>query len=130
MVFVGITFYFINLKGLDFLYFFVPKNVPTFILPFLIVIEIISYISRLFSLAIRLFANMVAGHSLLNILSNAVLLITKQIVVFEFIVIILSGIPLAIVFIIYLLEIIIAFLQSYVFTTLSCIYINDIYSKH
>ena len=68
---------FINFK-LGFLNFFVPKGVPTFLIPFLIVIEIISYFIRPFSLSIRLFANMLAGHTLMYIISSFCLYLLKE----------------------------------------------------
>jgi len=62
---------------LDFLKFFIPSNVPAFLLPFLILIELISYIIRPFSLAIRLFANMLAGHTLLFIIASFVIFVSS-----------------------------------------------------
>ena len=69
-LFVGLTSLGFILNGFQFFLLFVPKNVPSFLLPFLICIEAVSYLSRVFSLAIRLFANMVAGHALMHILLN------------------------------------------------------------
>ena len=71
VVFIGLLILSIQKQGFQFVYFFVPKNVPVILLPFLILIEIISYISRLFSLALRLFANMVAGHALFTYFSRS-----------------------------------------------------------
>jgi ATP synthase subunit 6 len=82
------------------------------------VIEIISYLSRCFSLGIRLFANMMSGHSLLNILAGFVLKLSQKSLIFGFF-------PFLIVLSISFLELGIAFLQSYVFVVLLCIYLND-----
>jgi len=122
-VFMGIVVVGFRKQGLMFLKLFVPQNVPNFLLPFLVLIEVVSYISRTFSLAIRLFANMVAGHALLHILEDACL---KGI---EAINSVFLGplliIPIAFICIIIVLELGIALLQTYVFTILFCIYLND-----
>ena len=92
-------------------------------LPLLLIIELFSYIIRMFSLAIRLVANIMAGHTLIFILSTFTLLITSMNFFFLFI-----GIGLILV--IMLLELGVAGLQAYVFTILTLIYINDIYGSH
>jgi len=123
-MFIGITIYGFLKQGFSFLQLFVPKNVPTILLPFLVGIEIISYISRTFSLAIRLFANMVAGHALLHILMDASLktfVSIKSVFLLTILIIPISLLLMAIV----LLEFGIAFLQAYVFVTLLAIYLND-----
>jgi len=129
-VFFGSTIYFIWLRGYNFLLFFVPKNVPKILIILLIPIEIISYISRVISLAVRLFANMVAGHSLLNILSSAVVVGNKKVRYFEWLLLVFLLIPLTVIILIFLLEFGIAFLQSYVFIVLFSIYIRDIFAAH
>lgn len=102
---------------------FVPKDIDNKALKyFLVIIEIVSYIIRPFSLAIRLFANMLAGHTLLYILNTfLVYVITKK----WFLVFI---IPFVVIFMVFILEVANAFIQAYVFTTLLVIYINDIYN--
>ena len=88
-------------------------------LPILIPIEIISYLSRPISLSVRLFANMLAGHTLLKVFAGFVLPLG------------LAGIlPLAFIVALTGLEILIAFLQAYVFAILTCLYINDAYHLH
>ena len=111
----------------DMLSLFLPGGAPIQITPFLIIIELISYFARIFSLSIRLFANMMSGHTLLKILvgfsynmyaSGSSIL--KVALVF----------PVLIVFLVTGLELSIAFLQAYVFTVLMCIYLNDVFSFH
>jgi ATP synthase subunit 6 len=110
--------------GLVFFDLFLPRGAPFLLAPFLIIIEIISFIARLFSLAIRLFANIMSGHTLLKILSSFgwILLIKLASL--------LGFVPVLIVFIITGLEIVIAFLQAYVFTVLSAIYLNEAIQLH
>merc|ERR1712065_96815 len=91
---------------------------PKALKPLLIVIEIISYFSRPFSLGIRLFANIMAGHTLLAILANFTFLISKANIV-------IAAIPFFLIVAILGLESMIAGLQAYVFTILVCIYLND-----
>lgn len=106
---------------------FLPQGVPLAISPFLILIELISYIARVFSLSIRLFANMMSGHALLKILIGfSWALLTSGSVIFIF----LSLFPWIIVTLIMFLEVLIAFLQGYVFVILVTIYINDVLNMH
>lgn len=117
-VIVGLTWIGFREQKLKFLDLFVPKDVSKFLVPLLVVIEVISYISRAFSLAIRLFANLMSGHTLLNILSTFVVKLMNKSIFFGIV-------PLVIVLCICFLEISLAFLQAYVFTVLTCIYLND-----
>lgn len=103
--------------NLKFLHIFIPQA-PFILLPILIPIEIFSYLIRLFSLAIRLAANILAGHTLVHIIVTFILNITK----IEFFLSLLVLIPL---FLILILEFGVAFLQAYVFTVLICIYLSD-----
>jgi ATP synthase subunit 6 len=113
----------INLK-FKFIDLFIPSGVPLWLLPLLIIIEIISYISRSFSLSIRLFANMMAGHTLLYILSSFAFSLAK-------VFFILFLIPIIVIYLVYLLEIGIACLQAYVFIVLLSIYLNNsLYPAH
>ena len=122
-IFFGITLLgFINNK-FNFFKYFVPSGVSNkTLLYFLIGIEIISYIIRPLSLAIRLFANMLAGHTLLFILSGFAIQISKKKVLY------LVFIPISIILLVFFLELAIAFIQAYVFTILLIIYINEIYN--
>jgi ATP synthase subunit 6 len=107
-----------SLHGLKFLKFFVPKDVEKALLPLLVVIEVISYFIRSFSLSLRLFANMMAGHILLAItLSSFYFFSSVSFTLFFF------GSFFS--FFIIILEFAIAFLQSYVFVVLFSIYLND-----
>lgn len=123
-----ITFFtscFIGFKthGLYFFALFLPNGAPFLLSPFLILIELISFAARLFSLAIRLFANIMSGHTLLKILTSFIWLIflAKSS---------LFIVPLVIVVLINVLELLIGMLQAYVFTTLSCIYLNEAINLH
>jgi len=115
VVFIGVTIIGFARHGLHFLEFFVPKGVPAWLLVILVPIEVISYFVRPFSLSIRLFANMLAGHTMLKVFGGFVVMLG-----------ILAGwAPLAFIVALTGLELIIAFLQAYVFTILTCLYLND-----
>lgn len=110
---------------------FAPNSVPFMILPFLSLVEIISYIARLLSLAIRLFANMMAGHTLLKILiAFTFSLVQNAVEDFNWMLVVLSILPFIIVFMITFLEVAIAMLQAYVFLVLLCLYIKDLNVAH
>ncbi|HLI12961.1 MAG TPA: F0F1 ATP synthase subunit A [Alphaproteobacteria bacterium] len=118
-VFIAVTLLGIARHGLHFTTFFVPPGVSPALWPLLIPIEIISYLSRPISLSVRLFANMLAGHTLLQVFAGFVGALG------------LFGIlPLAFVVALTGLEFLIAFLQAYVFTILTCLYINDALHLH
>ena len=116
-LFIGVVIIGVMIHKIDFLKIFVP-TAPKAMLPFLIIVEVISYISRPFSLAIRLFANMMSGHTLLIILANFTFLISKKNLL-------IALLPFLFIIIIVGLEVMIAGLQAYVFAVLVCIYIND-----
>ena len=118
-VFIFVTVLGFVKHGVKFFSFFVIPGLPVYMLPLLIPIEIISYLSRPISLSVRLFANMLAGHTLLKVFAGFVSALG------------FFGI-LPLVFIIALtgLEILIAFLQAYVFAILTCLYINDALHLH
>jgi len=124
--FIGINIIAFREHGLHFLSFFVPKDAPAALIPFLVIIELISYIFRVLSLAIRLFANMMAGHTLLKILAGFGWAMLSAGGIFY----ILSLFPMAIVFALIGLELGIAVLQAYVWTVLVCIYLNDALNLH
>ena len=124
-IFLAVTIIAIFKHGIiKFLGFFAPAGVPKLMLLLLIPIEIISYISRPISLSVRLFANMMAGHTLLKVIGGFVFVLGAN----TFIV----GAILPISFLVALtgLEIVIAFLQAYVFAILTCLYINDAIHLH
>jgi len=118
-VFIFVTILGFVKHGVKFFGFFVIPGLPIYMLPLLIPIEVISYLSRPISLSVRLFANMLAGHTLLKVFAGFVSALG------------FFGI-LPLVFIIALtgLEILIAFLQAYVFAILTCLYINDALHLH
>jgi len=109
--------------GLHFLSLFLPPGAPKPLAPLLIFIEVVSYVSRAFSLSIRLFANMMSGHTLLNIMTSFILKLFSK----SFIFMLVSFLPFLIVCGIVLLEAGIAILQAYVFVVLFSIYLNDAY---
>jgi F-type H+-transporting ATPase subunit a len=115
---IGLTIIGFLKQKMHFLDLFVPKGVPKVLLPLLIFIEVVSYVARGFSLSIRLFANLMSGHSLIHILLFFVTKILKFNFIFGFIGLFLIGV-------IFLLEIGISFLQAYVFAVLVSIYLKD-----
>lgn len=124
-IFLGLTILAIIYQP-NFFALFIPKGVPGALIPFLFVIELISYTSRTFSLAIRLFANMMSGHVLLYILTGFCAYIFNDL---HFLIgKIIFIIPFALILAITALEIGIAFLQAYVFCVLVSIYLCDVYS--
>jgi F-type H+-transporting ATPase subunit a len=105
-----------------FLNFFVPAGIPAIMSPFLSIVEIISHVIKLFSLAIRLFANMFAGHVLLHILCQAAF---KTLLIVALILIGVIG-AISVSFIIQILELFICLLQTFVFVLLASIYIGEL----
>ena len=120
VVFIGVTVLgFVN-HGIRFFAFFYIPGVPFYMHPLLIPIEVISYLSRPISLSVRLFANMLAGHTLLKVFAGFVVSMPF-----------FTGVlPLTFIVALTGLEILIAFLQAYVFAILTCLYINDAYHLH
>jgi F-type H+-transporting ATPase subunit a len=119
LVFIGVTILAIAKHGLHFFAFFVPPGAPIVMWPLLIPIEVISYLSRPISLSVRLFANMLAGHTLLKVIAGFIGLLG-----------VFGILPFALVVALTGLEILIAFLQAYVFAILTCLYINDALHLH
>ncbi len=119
-VFVGVTVIGIIRHGLRFFTLFLPSGVPMAMAPLLIPIEIVSYLSRPVSLSIRLFANMMAGHTMLKVFAGFVVPLG-----------ILGGwAPLAVDVALTGFEFLVAVLQAYVFTILTCLYLNDAIHLH
>lgn len=125
-IFIGINIIGLKTHGLNFFSLFLPRNVPLIITPLLITIEFLSYLVKVFTLAIRLFANMTSGHTLLKIIAGFAwtMLLSGGLLS------ILHIIPLSLLFILIGLELAIAVLQAYVFTLLTCIYLNDVLELH
>ena len=120
IIFIGVTIIGFMKHGIKYLELFVPKGVPIALLPLIIIIEIISYLSRPISLSVRLFANMMAGHTMLKVFGGFVISLG-----------LLGGwLPLGFSVALTGLEILVAFLQAYVFAILPCIYLNDALNLH
>ena len=119
VVFIGVTTIGFMKHGIRFLGFLMPAGIPVFMAPPIIPIEILSYFTRPVSLALRLFANMTAGHTMLKVFAS-----------FVFGLGVFGIVPLALVTALTGLEFIIAFLQAYVFTILTCVYLNDALHMH
>jgi F-type H+-transporting ATPase subunit a len=107
-------------NGIRFLKLFVPEGVPIAILPLVVLIEVISFLSRPISHCVRLFANMLAGHITLKVFGGFVVMLLGA-GTFA----VLSPLPLLMAIALTALEVLVAFLQAYVFTMLTCMYLND-----
>src|SRR5271155_1816754 len=121
LVFVIVVGYGFWKNGFRFLNLFVPKGVPIYILPAIVVIEILSFLSRPISHSVRLFANMLAGHITLQVFAGFIIMLAGFGVVGWF----GAVLPLILVIMLTALEFLVAFLQAYVFAILTCIYLND-----
>ena len=119
VIFVGVTAIGLKRHGLHFLSLFAPKGVPWILLLLLVPIEMISYFIRPFTLSIRLFANMLAGHAILAVFASFVAVLG-----------VLGIAPLAMDVGFVLLEFLVAGLQAYIFTILTCLYLNDAIHLH
>lgn len=126
MVFVLITTVSIALHGKKFLGYFFPEGAPIWLAPIIIPVEIVSYLSRPISLSIRLFANMVAGHVMLKVFATFVVMLAGLGAIGPFV----SVMPLAINVALVGFEVLVAFLQAYVFAILTCIYLHDAVHLH
>src|SRR3984957_9261988 len=121
-VFFTVLIYGFYRNGLKFFRVFVPSGIPIYILPLVVVIEIISFLTRPLSHSVRLFANMLAGHITLKVFAGFVALLGTSLGTIGWI----GGIlPLALTVALTALELLVAFLQAYVFAILTCIYLND-----
>jgi F-type H+-transporting ATPase subunit a len=120
LVILTVIVYGLMAHGTHFFGLFVPSGVPGWLLPLLVVIEVISFVSRPISLSVRLFANMLAGHIALKIFAGFVgILLTAGFWS------VLAPLPLALAVALTALEVLVAVLQAYVFATLTAIYLND-----
>ncbi|HEY5208368.1 MAG TPA: F0F1 ATP synthase subunit A [Stellaceae bacterium] len=123
VIFVGVTFIGLARHGFHFLTFFVPHGVPKVLLLLLVPIEVLSYFIRPFTLAIRLFANMMAGHTMLVIFASFVAPLGAYYLI--------PGLlPVMIDVALMFLELLVALLQAYVFAILTCLYLNDAIHLH
>src|SRR5215813_2150444 len=121
MVFVTVLAYGFWKNGLRFFKLFVPSGVPIYILPLIVFIEVLSFLSRPISHSVRLFANILAGHITLKVFAGFVALLGGLGIAGW----IGALLPLALTVALTALELLVAFLQAYVFAILTCIYLND-----
>ncbi len=120
LVILTVIVYGIYKHGMHWFGLFVPSGVSPVMLPFLVLIEVISFVSRPISLSVRLFANMLAGHITLKVFGGFVTMLLASGAWAA-----LAPLPLAGVIAISALELLVAVLQAYVFTILTCVYLND-----
>jgi F-type H+-transporting ATPase subunit a len=121
LVFLTVVIYGFAKNGLHFFKLFVPSGIPIFILPLVVFIEVFSFFLRPISHSVRLFANMLAGHIALKVFASFIpLLAGLGIAGYA-----AAVMPLGMVIALTALELLVAFLQAYVFTILTCIYLND-----
>jgi F-type H+-transporting ATPase subunit a len=125
-IFIGVTILSLYLHGLNFFSFFIPAGTPLALVPLLVLIELVSYLARSVSLGVRLFANIVAGHTLLKILSTYLFkLFTGSLIVA-----LITLIPFAIFLALIGLELAVSLIQAFVFTLLVCSYLRDAIELH
>jgi F-type H+-transporting ATPase subunit a len=120
-VFLTVVIYGFWHNGLHFFNLFVPKGVPKLILPMIVFIEVLSFLSRPVSHSVRLFANMLAGHITLQVFAGFVIMLASAGVLGW----LGATLPFIMVVLLTALELLVAFLQAYVFAILTCIYLND-----
>ena len=125
-VFLLVTFVAIKEHGLHFFSYFVPKGVPVVLLPLMVVIEVISYLSRIISLSVRLFANMMAGHVMLEVFAGFVVMLGAAGGIYF----LPAGLSLSVNVVLIGFELLVASLQAYVFAILTCIYLHDAVHLH
>ena len=123
----GVTIIGFLKHGMHFLSLFVPEGAPVWLWPIIIPIEVISYISRPISLAVRLFANMMAGHTMLKVFAGFTVSLIASLGFGGFLV---GLLPIAINTALIGFEILVALLQAYVFTILTCLYLKDALYLH
>ncbi len=121
-VFLTVLLYGLYRHGLHFFNLFVPKGVPIYILPLIVFIEVLSFVSRPISHSVRLFANMLAGHITLQVFAGFIILMGGAMGALGWVG---SVLPFGMIVILFALETLVAFLQAYVFAILTCIYLND-----
>jgi ATP synthase subunit 6 len=124
--FIGLNIIGLKRHGFHFFSLFLPPGAPLALSPLLVPIELISYVFRVVALSVRLFANMMAGHTLLKILATFAWKMLAAGGIFLFI----QLFPMAVIVAITGLELAIAFLQAYVWTTLTCLYLSDAINLH
>jgi ATP synthase subunit 6 len=126
IIYIGFNLIGIKKHKLNFLNLLLPSGASIFLVPLLVPIELVSYIFRVISLPVRLFANMMAGHTLLKVIAGfawSMLNVNSFLFVAHFI-------PLILLVLLVGLELGVAMIQAYVFTILTCMYINDALNLH
>lgn len=125
-IFIGVTILAFSIHGIKFFSFFIPVGTPLALVPLLILIELLSYVARSASLGVRLFANIVAGHTLLKILSTYLYALFSG----NLIVAVITLIPFLIFLALIGLEIAVSLIQAFVFTLLVCSYLKEAIELH
>lgn len=120
MVFLLVTLLGIYLHGFHFFSLFLPSGTPWWLAPLMVVIELFAYLARPVSLSLRLAANMVAGHVLLKVMAGFVVSMAIYIKI----------LPIPFIVVLIGFELFVAVLQAYIFTILSCVYLNDALNLH
>jgi F-type H+-transporting ATPase subunit a len=121
LVWITVLIYGFYKNGLKFLKIFVPSGIPVVILPMVVIIEIIQFLSKPISHSVRLFANMLAGHITLKVFASFVTMLGAMGIAGA----VGAVLPLGLTVALTALELLVAFLQAYVFAILTCIYLND-----
>jgi F-type H+-transporting ATPase subunit a len=125
-IFIGVTILALSIHKVKFFSFFIPAGTPLALVPLLVLIELVSYLARAVSLGVRLFANIVAGHTLLKILSTYLFkLFTGSLIVA-----VITLIPFVIFLALIGLELAVSLIQAFVFTLLVCSYLRDAINLH
>jgi ATP synthase subunit 6 len=125
-IWLGVVITGIRIHGVNYLTVWIPAGSPIFIAPLLIVVEAVSFVSRAFSLGLRLAVNITAGHLLLGIIAGFAWTALKQFSVIS----ISATFPILLISLIYILEVGVALVQAYVFTLLVCLYLADSLTLH
>jgi F-type H+-transporting ATPase subunit a len=125
-IFIGVTLLGLSIHKLGFFSFFIPNGTPLPLVPLLVIIEFISYLARAFSLGVRLFANLTAGHSLMKILSTFLYQMFSSSIIFS----ILTLIPFSIFIALTGLELAVSVIQAFVFCLLVSSYLKDAIDLH
>jgi F-type H+-transporting ATPase subunit a len=119
VVFLGVTIIALAKHGFKFFSYFVPQGTPLVMMPLLVPIEVISYLARPVTLSLRLFANMMAGHTMLKVFAGFVVLLG-----------VFGVAPMVVIVALYGLELLVALLQAYVFAILTSLYLHDALHLH
>jgi F-type H+-transporting ATPase subunit a len=125
-VFILVTVVALKEHGLHFFSYFMPQGVPVALAPLMVLIEVISYLSRIISLSVRLFANMMAGHVMLEVFGAFIVMLGAVGLIGW----LPAGLSLAVNTALIGFELLVATLQAYVFAVLTCIYLHDAVHLH